>query len=128
MSKWARQRDANEPQIVTALKDVGATVAKLDGKGLPDLLVGYKGDTFLMEVKGITKTGKTKRTRAGQSLSSEAPTDARGLLDSQQKWWAAWTGKPPVVVRTPEEALRAIGLEPVTVVWNPDTDKKAGTP
>ena len=107
--RFARQRDANEPEIVAALVAAGATVSKQNEKGAPDLLVGYDGETFLLEVKRATASGKPKRTQPGRRLKTEATTDERGLLDSQQKWWASWRGRPPVVVTTPEEALVAIG-------------------
>ncbi len=101
MPPFARQRDANEPEIVEALEAVGATVCKLNAKGQPDLLVGYNLETFLLEVKLETKTGKVKRQ--GRA------TDERGLLETQQEWWSAWRGKPPVVVKNAAEALDAIG-------------------
>lgn len=107
--RFARQRDANEPAIVRALQAVGASVSKQNEKGAPDLLVGFRGETFLLEVKRATASGRPKRTQPGRRLESERKTDERGLLDSQQKWWESWKGRPPVVVTTPAEALSAIG-------------------
>jgi len=45
--------DRNQPEIVEALRDMGATVAVLStvGKGFPDLCVGYAGTNYLLEVK-----------------------------------------------------------------------------
>jgi hypothetical protein len=100
----AELRDSNEPEIVTALEAVGASVTRLGSKGVPDLLVGYRGETFLLEVKHVDAKGKTVRRWSGGKKPDE-----RGLTEQQQTWWATWTGKPPVIVRTPEEALRAIG-------------------
>lgn len=94
---YGRRRDANERQIIDALRAVGATVCQLDGNGLPDLLVGYRGRTLLLEVKqehGKAKVGGKKT--------------ADGLLPSQRAWHAAWCGQVPVIVTTPKEALVAI--------------------
>ena len=45
--------DRNHVEIVKALRDYGAFVVSLAsvGKGVPDLLIGYKRHTILMEVK-----------------------------------------------------------------------------
>jgi hypothetical protein len=51
MRGFARMRDSNEKEIIEALKRAGASVTSLNGTGVPDLLVGYKGATFLLEVK-----------------------------------------------------------------------------
>ena len=45
------KRDANEREIIEALKQIGCTVKQLSAKGIPDLLVGYRGTNFLLEVK-----------------------------------------------------------------------------
>jgi Holliday junction resolvase len=50
------RRDANEAELVSALREWGAEVWYLSGKGLPDLLVRYRGRYFVGEVK--TKKGK----------------------------------------------------------------------
>lgn len=82
------KRDANEPAIVATLRAVGASVDLLPGaNGRPDLLVGFRGQTFLLETK--SEQGR--------------------LENSQLEWLAAWRGAPPKLVRTPEQALRAIG-------------------
>lgn len=45
--------DRNQPEIVGALRVLGASVAVLStvGKGFPDLCVGYRGVNYLLEVK-----------------------------------------------------------------------------
>jgi len=45
--------DTNHKEIVAALRQAGATVVSLAEMkhGCPDLLVGYAGETVLMEVK-----------------------------------------------------------------------------
>ena len=49
----AAKIDANQTQVVIALRAAGATVQSLAavGVGVPDLLVGFRGQTYLMEVK-----------------------------------------------------------------------------
>jgi hypothetical protein len=45
--------DANQKLIVAAFRKMGASVAMLAtvGNGIPDLLVGYRGKNYLVEVK-----------------------------------------------------------------------------
>jgi len=90
MGRRAAQRDANEPEIVTALEAVGASVERLDAGpgGIPDLLVGYRGANYLLEVK--TASGKLRR--------------------AQLTWHPEWRGQVSVV-RTAEEAWAVIGAE-----------------
>ncbi len=98
-------RDTNEAAIIAALEAVGASVTAISAPGMPDLLVGLDGRTHLLEIKHASAKGKTIRQTSG----GKRP-DARGLTEAQQKWWAAWRGAPPVIVRTPAEALAAIGV------------------
>ena len=56
--RYAARVDANQEQIVSALRSVGAYVWII---GLPvDLLVGYKNHTFLVEIKTDSKKSLTK--------------------------------------------------------------------
>ena len=79
---YAKSRDANEPEIIEALKKAGAKVQRLD---MLDLLVQFEGKLYLLEVK--TEKGKN--------------TDAQNKL--KEKGWIFH------IVRTPLEALKAIG-------------------
>lgn len=56
LARHDAKRDANEPQIIEALEAMGATVYRISAAGLPDLLIGWRGCTFLAEVK--TEAGK----------------------------------------------------------------------
>lgn len=99
----AKRRDDNEPEIVNALVGAGAVVTRLDGDGVPDLLVGYKGKTFLLEVKlplGV---------RGGFTRHRDHEGGRGDLTAAQVKWWDSWTGERAVVVRSPADALEAIG-------------------
>ncbi len=80
--------DANHSMIVAALRQVGASVQDLAkvGQGCPDILVGYRGQNYLMEIK--VNRGK--------------PTPA------QVVWHMTWQGQV-VVVRDVDEALHVIG-------------------
>lgn len=82
----ARKRDWNEPEIVSALQRVGALVGKLSAPGLPDLLVCWRGRLYAMEVKGPR---------------------GRATLAQVERLAEGW---PVVTVRTPDEALKAIGV------------------
>lgn len=95
MSRFLRAKvDRNHPEIVDALREVGASVVSLAavGGGVPDLAVGYRGRTFLLEVK---------HAREGR------------VLPGQADWHASWRGRPVDIVRSVEEALRAIGATEV---------------
>jgi hypothetical protein len=91
----AAKIDANQEQVVTALRAAGATVQSLAGvgKGVPDLLVGYKGQTLLMEVKDGFK-----------------PLSKRSLNEDQLRWHGNWKGGALAVVDGPDAALRMIGV------------------
>ena len=95
--------DSNAKEIVAALRAVGASVHHLDprgttiGRGLPDLLVGFKGRTCLMEVK--------------RPVGPRGGTAGRKLRPSQEAFLRAWRGGPVFEVRSVGEALTAVGLE-----------------
>jgi len=83
----AARVDANQDQIVSALRAAGAYVWII---GLPvDLLVGYKGHTFLVEVKD----GPKKR-----------------LTDLQSDFFEKWVGGTLCRIDCAEAALRMIGV------------------
>jgi hypothetical protein len=90
-------RDANEPDIVAALEACGAFVVKLDQKDIPDLLVGYEGRWFVLEVKIPLgpKGGASDRVLSGGQIDFFAQAHRRRL--------------PVTMVRTEKEALVAIG-------------------
>jgi len=85
--------DDNQGEIVRVLRDCGATVQPLHavGQGCPDLLVGWRGISFCIEVKD----------------GSKVPSK-RLLTPAQQEWHEAWQGHK-AIVETPEQALRVIG-------------------
>jgi hypothetical protein len=80
--KYAAKADRNQPEIVSALRKIGAKVIPTHtvGQGMPDLVVAYGGRTFLLEIKDGTK-----------------PPSARKLTPAQEEFHAAWTGEIHVV-------------------------------
>ncbi|MCU4576111.1 hypothetical protein ACMHYC_10865 [Acinetobacter courvalinii] len=78
----AAKIDANQTEIVKALRQVGASVQSLasTGKGCPDLLVGFRGVNWLLEIKD------------GQKVKS-----ARKLTPDQIEWHESWCGQVHVI-------------------------------
>lgn len=115
--KIHKRRDDNEGAIVLALRAIGAFVCRIEGVagsktvpewGVPDLCVGYRGRTILLEVKNPDGGhGKTKRSKPGDL---DAPTEnAKGQLTPKQvEWWKEWTGGEAHVVETPERAVAIV--------------------
>ena len=88
----AARIDDNQNQIVQALRAIGATVRVVtQGNGLPDLLVGFRGNTILMEVK-----------------DGEKPPSARKLTEAEQKFFDEWRGGLLVVVNSIDEAIAVL--------------------
>ena len=83
-----KSTDANQSTIVADVRKVGATVQTLHevGKGCPDILVGFRGKNFIIEIK--TEYGRFNALQA--------------------EWHVTWRGRVDVA-RTSEEALKIIG-------------------
>lgn len=90
----AAKVDDNQSAIVGALRAVGASVQSLAtvGAGTPDLLVGYRRQTYLLEVKDGAKCASDRK-----------------LTEPQQEWHRIWRGLPVAVVEDVDQALRAVG-------------------
>jgi Holliday junction resolvase len=78
--------DENQREIVRALRACGCTVQHLHevGDGCPDILVGFRGRNYLLEIKNPETKGR--------------------LTNRQKEWFSTWRGQA-AVVRTAEEAL-----------------------
>lgn len=89
----AKKVDLNQMEIVATLRKIGATVQSLAtvGNGCPDLLVGFRGINYLMEIKD------------GEKVPS-----AQKLNPDQIKWHDKWCGEVCVVTSIDEafEVLR----------------------
>lgn len=85
----AARVDSNQSEIVKVLREAGAYVFVI---GLPvDILCGYEGRTYLVEVK----------------------TDSKKRLTAlQADFFEKWTGGTLARVDSPEAALRMIGVKP----------------
>ncbi len=91
----AGRTDSNQQSIVDVLRFIGASVVITSGAGdgFPDLLVGWRGETTLMEIKD----GRRK------------PSERR--LTADEQWFRDhWRGRPIVTVESETEALYAIGF------------------
>ena len=88
----AARVDANHNDVVKALQAIGCSVAPLStvGGGMPDLLVGYRGRNFLIEVKD------------GEKVPSK-----RKLTDDQITWIGAWKGQTAIAYSI-EDALNIV--------------------
>jgi len=82
--------DCNQKAIVHALKTFGAMVVDLSGvgKGCPDLLVGFRNKTYLIEVKRDSKAKFTAQQlqfnenwRGGVIARVETVIEAIALLN-----------------------------------------------
>lgn len=87
--------DNNQSRIVSALRQAGATVTTLHevGRGCPDLLVGFRGRNYLMEIKDGRKVPSRRR-----------------LTETQIIWHAHWRGQVDIV-NSVEEALDLINID-----------------
>jgi hypothetical protein len=93
LNRYAKSRDMNEAEIIDALRKAGASVFVLDRP--VDLLVGFRGVNYLVEVK--------------LPLGPQGGSSHSYLTPAQADFQAGWRGQL-TVVRTAEEALHEIGL------------------
>jgi len=85
--RYAARTDANQTEIVAALRKAGAYVWVI---GLPvDLLVGYKDRTFLVEVKTTSK---------------------KRLTSLQADFFNNWSGSTLARIDSVKAALNMIGV------------------
>ena len=89
--RHAARVDANQAEIVAALRDAGASVYLIQ---LPvDLLVGYGGKTALVEVKN-------PNSRYGRA----------GANANQASWLEHWKGGTAAVIDSVEAAQRLLAV------------------
>ena len=82
--------DANQPQIVRELRDLGISVQSIAsvGDGCPDIICGYRGRTY----------GPYEIKMPGGKLTPD-----------EKDWWGEWNGDG-TIVRCTEDVLRDIGV------------------
>jgi hypothetical protein len=102
MSRWARfhgTTDANHSEVMAALRKLGCSVedcSAIGRRGVPDLLCGLAGVTFLVEIK--TTTGE--------------------LSGDQVDWHRAWKGALVFTIRTAEEcATLCKRIRLIAMLW-----------
>ena len=90
----AAKIDANQNDIVQALRAAGCSVQSIAtvGKGVPDLIVGYGGQSYLLEIKDPAQ-----------------PPSKRQLTDFEQAWHSTWKGSVRIV-ETAEQAVAYVRM------------------
>ena len=84
--------DINQSDIVKKLREYGFSVECTHTlrNGVPDLLIGFNGCNYLMEIKDPDK-----------------PPSKRKLTEDEAKWHSKWLGQVDVI-HTAEEAIEII--------------------
>tara|TARA_R100001086_G_scaffold247196_1_gene180856 strand:+ start:305 stop:622 length:318 start_codon:yes stop_codon:yes gene_type:complete len=77
--------DANHADIVDLLRRYGCSVFSTAGvgDGFPDLVVGFRGVTRLIEIKDGEKSPSRRR-----------------LTDDEEEWHATWRGDPVCIIES----------------------------
>jgi hypothetical protein len=90
--KYAAKIDVNQPAIVKALREAGATVVPTHavGAGFPDLIAWFNGEVLMIEVK-----------------DGDKPPSARKLTPAQQRFHDAWPGTIHIV-ESIEQAIAVV--------------------
>ena len=94
MKRRAARIDRNQPDIVRALRSlpgISVAVTSAVGDGFPDIVVGYKGKSFLFEIK-----------------DPEQPPAKRRLTQDELVFHERWQGHIDVAL-TDLDILRQIG-------------------
>jgi len=91
----AAKIDDNQKAIVNVLRQIGASVQSLaaTGKGVPDLLIGYRGINYLMEIKDGNKV-----------------PSAQKLTIDQEHWHSLWRGSVHIV-NSIDQALKILNVK-----------------
>lgn len=88
--------DKNQSDVVSSLRAIGATVQHLHavGQGCPDILVGFRGVNYAVEIKDGNK-----------------PPSQRKLTPQQGEWHESWKGQVDVVNDKFEAVALVMGKE-----------------
>jgi DNA-directed RNA polymerase subunit M/transcription elongation factor TFIIS len=87
--RYSCKTDDNQREIVEALRKAGCSVTPthMVGSGFPDIVVGYNGVNYLIEIKASKKD----------------------LNLTESMWHSGWRGQS-YIARTAEEALGIVGI------------------
>jgi Holliday junction resolvase len=88
---YAKKVDLNHADVVKTLRSLGASVfdASKVGKGFPDIVVGYKNNTILVEIK----SGENKK-----------------FTPTQLKFMSEWKGSSIIRINDVDGAIRLIKM------------------
>ena len=89
---YRRKVDSNQAEIVSLIRSVpGVSVFDVSrfGHGLPDLIVGFRGVNYLVEVK----------------------SERGDLTDAERDFFNDWQGQA-AIARTVDDLLQIIGIDP----------------
>ena len=91
----AARIDGNQNQVVKELRQMGCSVAisSAIGKGFPDIVVGYNGRNYLLELKDPAQ-----------------PPSARKLTPDEKVWHDKWRGSVHIIL-TAQEAMDMMTLD-----------------
>lgn len=119
-----KRADANQPQIVSALRAVSASVAHTHtiGKGFPDIVVGIEGLSVLGNKQKILDALKDIpgiKIIEGVNLLVEIKDgskseSARKLTPDEQDWHFKWRGQI-CIVSSEEEAVTLLSVDEKTL-------------
>lgn len=89
----AAKVDRNQPEIVRAFRQIGASVQILSavGKGCPDTIIGFRGRNIFVEIKD----------------GSKSPSEQK-LTADQEHWHANWAGQRCVANSIEDALLKVI--------------------
>lgn len=82
MPKYKARIDRNQVEIVKTFRQYGASVVHTHtlGRGFPDIVVGYQGNNFLIEIKDWLK-----------------PESQRKLTEAEQEFSNNWKGQYDII-------------------------------
>ncbi len=88
----ARRVDANQPEIVKTLRQLGGTVQILSdvGKGCPDIILGIFNHNWLIEIK-----------------DGQKPPSGQRLTEHEQRFFDSWKGQV-CVIKSVDEAINFV--------------------
>ena len=87
-----KRRDDNHAPVVQAMERVGATVKDTSQvAGFCDVVVGFRGETRLVEIKDGSK-----------------PPSARKLTPDESAFHEKWRGSPVDIVNSEDEAIALV--------------------
>lgn len=78
------RRDANEPEIISALLQMGFAVDRISGAGIPDLLLSRSGRWYVAEVK--TAKGRLKPAQERFREQAQGPVPVLKSAQEAVEW------------------------------------------